>query len=273
LCLFHVLYTFAAGGKAMEQAVEHAMARVIDTMRENLGEELTIDDMARTALFSKFYFCRIFRQATGVSPARFLSALRLQEAKRLLLTTEWSVADISNRVGYSSVGTFSSRFKQCVCVSPTTYRQYGGFPPQVRADTHRVSAGTPCARVQGRILAPPNVGINLVFAGLFPGRVPQGAPVRCAILTAPGPYMLSEVPDGTWHLLAQAYTPGGQDPYDQPAQGGEVPIVGAYGPITIRRRRDVHAVDLQLRPMCSLDPPVLLALPDLRESGLVATAS
>lgn len=91
----------------MEEALEKAVRRVIETMREHLGDELTIDDMARTAMFSKFHFSRVFRQVTGISPGRFLSALRLQEAKRLLLSTSLSVADISIQVGYSSVGTFS----------------------------------------------------------------------------------------------------------------------------------------------------------------------
>ncbi|NNJ08505.1 AraC family transcriptional regulator, partial [Streptomyces sp. PKU-MA01144] len=59
-------------------AIETAVLRVIDEMHANLGQELTIDDMARTAMFSKFHFTRVFRDVTGTSPGRFLSALRLQ---------------------------------------------------------------------------------------------------------------------------------------------------------------------------------------------------
>src|SRR5215212_10512242 len=67
----------------MEKAIEQAVGRVIETMRENLGEQLTVDDMARTAMFSKFHFSRFFQRVTGVSPGRLLSAMRLQEAKHL----------------------------------------------------------------------------------------------------------------------------------------------------------------------------------------------
>ena len=94
----------------MDDVIERAVLRVIDSMHENLGEPLTIDDMARTAMFSKFHFSRVFQRVTGLSPGRYLSAVRLQEAKRLLASTSLSVTDISHRVGYSSVGTFSSRF-------------------------------------------------------------------------------------------------------------------------------------------------------------------
>lgn len=256
----------------MDQAIEQAVKRAIDAMHSNLGEQLTIDDMARTAMFSKFYFCRIFRQVTGVSPRRFLSALRLQEAKRLLLTTEWSVADISNRVGYTSLGTFSSRFKHCVCVSPTTYRQCGGLPSRAAYGAYRRSARTGPVTVQGEILPPPTGDIGLIFAGLFPDRIPQGAPVSCAILSAPGPYVLRNVPDGEWHLLVQAFSPGNAA-YDHLGPDDQTLFVAAHGPITIRREMVMSAVSLRLRPIRALDPPVLVALPDVRPPALVSTAS
>ena len=110
----------------METRTHQAVVRAIESMRSNLGDQLTIDDLARTAMFSKFYFCRIFQEATGVSPGRYLTALRLAEAKRLLVSTSLSVTEISNQVGYTSLGTFSSRFKSMVGDSPSFYRQRQG---------------------------------------------------------------------------------------------------------------------------------------------------
>ena len=52
----------------MAEVIEKAILRAITTMRENLGEQLTVDDMARSAMFSKFHFTRIFQRVTGVSP-------------------------------------------------------------------------------------------------------------------------------------------------------------------------------------------------------------
>ena len=61
-------------------SVEKAVERAIATIRTSFADDVTIDDLARAAMFSKFHFTRVFRRTTGVSPGRFLSAVRLQEA-------------------------------------------------------------------------------------------------------------------------------------------------------------------------------------------------
>ncbi|MEU8122621.1 helix-turn-helix transcriptional regulator [Spirillospora sp. NPDC049024] len=237
----------------------------------NLGEQLTIDDMARTALFSKFHFSRVFRQVTGVSPGRFLSALRLQEAKRLLISTTMTVADISNQVGYTSVGTFSSRFKSSVGLAPSLYRQRGGVRPRIPTDPRRNDWGTRSVSVGGRILHPEDGTAGTVFVGLFPEPIPQGSPIRCTVLDGPGRYRLDRVPQGTWYVLAHSLpddrppVPAGP-PTDEP-----VPWVGSHGPISIAADTVPLPVDVQLRPMRMIDPPVLLALTDIRTDALNAT--
>src|SRR6476660_4196704 len=95
-----------------------AVEQVVRWMREHLDQEISMEEMAEGAGVSPFHFLRTFRRFTGVTPALFLSALRLEEAKRLLLTTERSVTDICFDVGYSSVGTFTTRFTQLVGLSP-----------------------------------------------------------------------------------------------------------------------------------------------------------
>ncbi|SRR6266851_2459915 len=257
----------------MDEVIEQAVARVIEAMHDNLGEQLTIDDMARTAMFSKFHFSRIFREVTGVSPGRFLSALRLQEAKRLLVSTSLSVADISNQVGYTSVGTFSSRFKSRVGVAPTMYRQRGGFAHQISTDNNGNTAGTRSATVRGEIFAPPAGEVGPVFAGLFPDWIPQGQPVRCTVLHHPGPYVLEDVPQGTWHLLVHSVAPGLEKAAPDQLSHAQAPSVGSNGPIIIRPDTFVRLADVRLRPMRAFDPPVLLALVDVRSVALSATAS
>ncbi|WP_410658249.1 AraC family transcriptional regulator [Amycolatopsis sp. lyj-112] len=222
-------------------------------MNEKLGEDLTIDDIARAATFSKFHFTRVFQQATGVSPGRFLSALRLDEAKRLLLTTSITVADISHRVGYNSVGTFSTRFSSRVGLSPSAYRQQGGFHHR---PTGEPRTGVKPAIVRGFVSAPPEISPGLVFVGLFPTRIPEGAPVRYTVIDAPGPYQLTEVPEGTWHLVAHCVT----GPLTRRGTG----YTGYYGPITLEPGVTARLADLRVRPKRMFDPPVLLALPDLR---------
>jgi len=237
-------------------------------MRDNLSESVTIDDMARAAMFSKFHFTRIFQRATGISPGRFLSAIRLQRAKQLLVSTSLNVADISIQVGYNSVGTFSSRFTRSVGLSPTTYRRLGGFTVQISAG----SPGAPQAltgTVHGHIWPPAASQPGLIFVGLFPDRMPEGRPVSCTILDRPGAYLLDRVPEGEWYLLSHS-VPALDLKETASHSFGDSPglSVGSLGPITVKRDSVVRCPDLRLRPIRVLDPPVLLALLDVRKAAL-----
>ncbi|GIG56766.1 AraC family transcriptional regulator [Longispora fulva] len=256
----------------MENATERAVERVVTTMRDKLGEELTIDDMARVAMFSKFHFSRIFQRITGVSPGRFLSALRLQEAKQLLTSTSFNVTEVSLRVGYSSVGTFSSRFTRSVGLSPTTYRRAGGFTPQLVVDNTADTAGPAYGTVRGTAWADSGEHkLGLVFVGLFPGRIPEGRPVSCAVLDGPGEFVLDKVPAGQWFLLSHSVA---DDPDERlvlhpSAEDHQTVYVGSRGPLVVEHDGDLADIDLKLRLARSFDPPVLL---DIRTSALTRLA-
>ncbi|MEU7571977.1 MULTISPECIES: helix-turn-helix domain-containing protein [unclassified Micromonospora] len=254
----------------MEDPIEKAVRRAIAAMHEKLGEQLTVDDMARAAMFSKFHFTRVFQRATGVTPGRFLSALRLQRAKHLLVSTSLSVADISMRVGYNSVGTFSSRFTRSVGMPPTTYRRLAGFAPQIATDPDYRMGHSHNTRVQGRAWAPESHVDSPVFLGLFPDRIPEGQPVRCTVLSRPGAYQLDGVPPGNWFLLAQSVN--GELDADMVADDGDQTVcVATVGPLHLRGDGVVHA-DLDLQPVRAMDPPVLLALLDQRKFALARVA-
>ena len=251
----------------MEESTLQAVNRAISAMRENLGEQLTVDDMARAAMFSKFHFTRIFQRATGVSPGRFLSALRLQRAKHLLVSTSLNVADISLRVGYNSVGTFSSRFTRSIGMSPTTYRRRAGYAQHIATDPGPAAPSE--ARVHGSIARQPGRPNGPVFIGLFADRIPEGRPVRCAVLPDGDYFHFSSVPPGAWYLLAQAV---GTDTDGRPDEANRPIAVASQGPLTVCRNSDIR-VDLDLQPIQSIDPPVLLALMDSRKLALARVAA
>jgi AraC family transcriptional regulator len=231
----------------MSDSVDRAVVRVIEAMYQRIGDELTVDDMARTAMYSKFHFSRMFRHVTGVSPGRFLSAVRFQEAKRLLSTTSLSVAEISNRVGYSSLGTFSTRFKSSVGVTPTEYRSGGAsWPATVPRN------GGPAATLSGVVYGTAAGECGTTCLGLFPDRVPHRSPVRCVVLARPGPYLFGDVPAGSWYLLAHAAVASN-------GRGDSVGSVGRLGPITVYPGTVLDSLDVRLRPMRTVDLPVLQA--------------
>lgn len=252
----------------MENVIEQAVERAIVTMRDNLAEPLTIDDMARAAMFSKFHFSRIFRRVTGVSPGRFLSAIRLQEAKHLLVSTSLNVADISLRVGYNSIGTFTSRFTRSVGMSPTTYRRRRGFSAAIPVDESCGAPDSLSGVVEGRVVAPDTARLGFVFVGLFPDPLPEGRPIRCAILPRPGPFLLDTVPEGTWYLLCQSLAADRNATADDALDGDQQIFVGSYGPVTVHRNGIVRDAELRLNPVRAIDPPVLLALLDIRRATL-----
>jgi AraC family transcriptional regulator len=250
----------------MDDAIEAAVARVIRSMRENLGEQITMDDMARTAMFSKFHFSRIFLRVTGISPGRFLSALRLQEAKRLLLTTAMTVADISHLVGYNSIGTFSSRFRASVGVSPSEYRHFGGFVGPI--PTPEPNGTTHPGVVRGHIWSTAECRPGKVVIGLFPGRIAQGAPVSHANRSGIGPFEITDVPAGSWHVLAHSVET------DEAPEGRAAnrPYVASFGPVEVSQTgaggRDF---DMWLRSPRIFDPPPLLAQLDQRMLATIRT--
>src|SRR5688572_21023878 len=99
-----------------------AVERVITDARARLCEPISLRDMSRVAYLSEFHFNRVFHQITGLPPAKFISAMRLNEAKRLLLNTNLSITDISFEVGYTSLSTFTRRFNQRVGLGPREFR-------------------------------------------------------------------------------------------------------------------------------------------------------
>src|SRR6187397_1633153 len=99
-----------------------AVERVITTARDRLCEPISLRDMSRVAYLSEFHFNRVFHEITGLPPAKFISAMRLDEAKRLLLNTHLNITDICFEVGYNSLSTFTRRFTQRVGLGPREFR-------------------------------------------------------------------------------------------------------------------------------------------------------
>lgn len=239
--------------------------RVILAMRSRLFEHLSLQDMADVACLSPFHFNRIFHQTTGITPTQFLYAIRLEQAKRLLLTTALTVTEIGYEVGYNSLGTFIFRFTQLVGVSPARLRLLASsmpipaFEKMLPAD-RMADANQPFA--DGRINCPSSFS-GVFFVGLFDSRIPQKRPVGGTVMTRPGPYRLAGCPDGQYHVLA-AGLPFSLDPLAYWLPDTSSLLVGAgHKTLLVRDQNPLRSVDVTLRPTTVLDPPILVALPAL----------
>lgn len=93
-----------------------------DLMDRDYAGDLVLDDLARVAGLSKYYFLRCFAAAYGQTPAQYLTYRRIERAQDLLRATNLTVTEICHLVGYDSLGSFSSRFTELVGVSPSAYQ-------------------------------------------------------------------------------------------------------------------------------------------------------
>jgi AraC family transcriptional regulator len=99
--------------------------RVIEHMHDHLGDDVDLDGLAAVAAMSKFHFVRSFRAATGLTPHRYLTMLRMRRAAGLLRTTSLSIRQVASACGYQSPSRFASAFRREHGVSPARYRNFG----------------------------------------------------------------------------------------------------------------------------------------------------
>jgi AraC-like DNA-binding protein len=99
------------------------LARARDFLAAGYAGRVTLDMAAREACLSPFHFQRQFVRAFGETPQEFITRLRMDTAKRLLISGELSVTEVCLEVGYASMGTFSSRFAARIGRPPTEYRR------------------------------------------------------------------------------------------------------------------------------------------------------
>ncbi len=102
-----------------------------DVADRDYAQRLTLDHMARAAHLSKFHFAREFAAVYGETPRNYLTRRRIERAKDLLRAANLTVTEICHLVGFSSLGSFSSRFKELVGSSPNRYRAAVGEPPPI----------------------------------------------------------------------------------------------------------------------------------------------
>ena len=185
-----------------------AIERVIAHMRRRSDAPLDLKEMANIASVSRCHFDRVFHEIVGVTPRQFQTALRLNAAARLLLTTETKVTDICFDVGYESLGSFISRFTRTFGIAPQKMRDLARHIDLPWGDRltqtldHIFPAQEPpfldgVVRTEREIHGP-------IFIGLFDTPMPVNAPVACDVVHQAGSFRMGGVPDGDFYLLGVA---------------------------------------------------------------------
>jgi transcriptional regulator GlxA family with amidase domain len=105
----------------MSMIVPH-LRRARDLADRHYAQPLDLDALARAADVSKYYFGRLFVETYGETPMRYLTRRRIERAQDLLRSANLTVTEVCMLVGFSSLGSFSSRFRELVGESPRRYR-------------------------------------------------------------------------------------------------------------------------------------------------------
>ncbi len=98
------------------------LRQVIDYIEEHLAEDLSLSDLAATANLSPYHFARLFKVSIGLSPHQYVIHRRIERAKLLLSTTNWSLTTIAHAVGCASESHLALHFKHLTGLTPKQYR-------------------------------------------------------------------------------------------------------------------------------------------------------
>jgi AraC family transcriptional regulator len=109
---------YGSGGRILGSRLK----KVVDYVEAHLHEDIHLSDLAKTAAMSPWYFTRLFKNSTGVSPHQYVTQHRIELAKELLRNSQVSVFEIGVRVGYSDPKHFRTLFRREVGVSPRDFR-------------------------------------------------------------------------------------------------------------------------------------------------------
>ena len=101
----------------------YKLRRVIDYIQAHLAEDLSLETIATEIDMSRYYFCRLFKKSTGITPYQYLIKCRIERAKLLLLQEKLSIGDVALSVGFANQSNFTKHFKRLVGVTPKKFAQ------------------------------------------------------------------------------------------------------------------------------------------------------
>ncbi|HET9877209.1 MAG TPA: helix-turn-helix transcriptional regulator [Mycobacterium sp.] len=163
---------------------------------------LSAGDAAEHAGYSPYHFNRLFSATMRVSPGRYLTAIRIDAAKRRLLATTDPVIDVAAAVGFDSLSSFSRRFRVMVGTSPGAFRALADTVAEHSIQPFQL--GDPR---QSTVLVRPRLPAELrpgpavaLWIGWFPGPIPIRLPAAGVLATSDDEIALPLSPGNPWLL-------------------------------------------------------------------------
>ena len=96
---------------------------IAEYIKSNYHDEITLPEMAKIVGMNEAYLSRKFKEYTGTGINEYINVVRVGEAVKLLLNTDYSIVRISNEVGYNDSSYFAMMFKRLIGITPKKYRK------------------------------------------------------------------------------------------------------------------------------------------------------
>jgi AraC-like DNA-binding protein len=114
--------------KAPAHMFDHRLRAAIAYMREHVADPIAVEDVAGKVGLSRAHFFSLFRDQLNTTPQVFWSAVRVEEAIRMLALRDEPLTSVAMELGFSSPGNFSRFFREHMGVSPSRYRRVASGP-------------------------------------------------------------------------------------------------------------------------------------------------
>ncbi|SKC84299.1 AraC family transcriptional regulator [Maledivibacter halophilus] len=105
-----------------DKIIERKKSKSIEYINKYYNQDINITQLANIEHYNVNYYSEWFKKQTGMRPRDYIQKLRIEKAKELLITTNYSITEISNQVGYDHSSSFCRVFKLLETMSPTDYR-------------------------------------------------------------------------------------------------------------------------------------------------------
>ncbi len=107
------------------------LQRVLSHVRENIGGELSVAELAQVVGMSQYYFSKLFKISTGTTPHQYVMRQRVERAQEVLRDGQTTLVELSTQVGFETQSHFTSVFRRVVGTTPKRYREMHQASPKV----------------------------------------------------------------------------------------------------------------------------------------------
>ncbi len=183
--------------------------KTIKYIRDNIENDITLDDIADYMNYSKFHLSRTFKKKTGASLKQYIEALKVEKGISEIIESDQSVTDIALNTGHKSLTTFSRTFKKQTKLSPKKYKKQATFTYNFLISwmkkksylVHHDHFTKTDNSFSLSISYPDGYKPKITCAGLFPEAMPKGEPVVGVATADILEFTIDNIPNGTYYLF------------------------------------------------------------------------